>query len=107
MCRQEEGRVGLALGQGEQVLTQLARHLPLCPLYIPPELPQQHHRQLQGLPEMLTQLTGARIRLPHFWSGPTSGLPHAPPRSTCRSISCRRRSGVSGTVISSSSPRVR
>ena len=74
MCRQEEGRVGLALGQGEQVLTQLARHLQLYPLCIPPELPQQHHRQLQGLPEMLTQLTGARIRLPHFWGGPTSGL---------------------------------
>src|SRR5262249_37345431 len=64
--RQEEDRVRLALGQGEQVLSQLARRLPLCPLSTPHELPSQPRQQLRGLPKALTQLTGACIRLSHF-----------------------------------------
>jgi hypothetical protein len=87
VCRQEEDRVGLLLGEGVQALPQLMRCLPLCLGDTPLELSQQYRRQLRGLTEALTYTRCA-----------SDGN-----RVICCSSSCRRLSGTARVRVSSPS----
>jgi hypothetical protein len=50
-----------ALGQAEELLPQLARHLIFASLRIPPPESPQHAEELRDLPDSLTQRAGPGV----------------------------------------------
>ena len=104
----EERGVLEALRQAEELLSQLLRRLVLCPRIMKVPQPPQHREELRGFPHLLAQLPCPGVdalRLP----GRVNPLVYinAVPRVIWKSSSCCVRSGVSGRVVSSSSPLVR
>ena len=61
MSLEEENRIAHALGQGEELLPQLMRHLILRAHDIKRPQPPQHLEELRRLAYLLTELPGAGI----------------------------------------------
>ena len=96
-----------ALGQAEELLPQLPRRLVLRPRIMKIPQPPQHREELRGLPHLLAQLARPGIGAFHFRGRQTLGVHQHRAQGDLQASSCWVRSGVSGRVLSSSSPLVR
>ena len=90
-----EGRVGDALGQGEQPLHQRPRGLPLRTHRMPRTPSVQDPAELRRLARLLPERLRPRVRRCHFWGRPAfGGDERRPQRGLHREFLLATRGGV-------------